>query len=1208
MAVQLPTRLEDVVVRFEAAWAEATDPPPIESYLPPPGSADRPVILLELLLIDLERRQTRGLAADAEDYLAAFPELAARSDLAFTLKQNAERLAQRPATAAEAECPSQATAPLPGGVSARLPAVPGYAVLEEIARGGMGRVLVARDLALGREVAVKIPLPGLAADEAAVERFLRESRITAKLPHPGIPPVHALGTLPDGSPFLAMKLIRGRTLDVLLAERPSPTADLPRYVQVFEQVCQAVGFAHRRGVIHRDLKPQNVMVGEFGEVQVMDWGLAKEQASPSFEPAHRERERPVGGGAADLEPGLRTPRTEDTRQGTVLGTIAYIPPEQARGEVGSTGPRSDVFALGGILCTILTGRPPYDGIASRELLALAVAGNTADALARLVACGADPELIALCRLCLKATPADRPADGGEVAELVAAYRAGVETRLHEAEAAAAAAAARLVEQRKKRRWQVAVVGFVVLAAILGASTGVALSLLRETENQRAKADNARAGEEKARLQVENHLGAEVQLRGQLQSANTKLVDALKSEQSALTKVDHARKQLRMQKYGRSVQLAYQEYRNNNIAAARAILDDAPEDLRGWEWKYVHRLCHSEWLSYGKHKNPHYRPDVSRDGTRVVTSDVMGTARVWDVKTGETLAVFPVDGGKAKMAAFSPSGRWVVTGMEDGTVRIWNAHTGTERLKLPRADAEVTDVRFSPGADLVVSAYDNGTARVWDARAEKDPVPLTGHTGIVTATRFSPDGDRVATACWDGTARIWDAKTGTEALPAPIRSDWNDTFLSIAYTPDGKWLVTGSRYGQVNFWNARTGEPGLILQAHTDGVGTVALSSDGSRLLTGGWDYTAKVWDAQTGRLHHTLRGLAGNSLSAAFVGESSLVVTAGNDVAVRVWDLEQQHELVAIDGRTAAFSPDGRRVALAGTSGGVRLIPEGSLLKLMAARVSRAGLDGVVRVIPDGGGAVGKLSGYSAAVNRLAFAGDGSFVVTAGEDKTARVWDVASGAERQCLSGHEGAVISVAVSPDGRLVATASDDGPVRLFDAASGEVRRTLPSTGGRFRSVAFDPDGKQLVTAEADGTARLWHRDIGEPIRALRGHSGPVYAADFSRDGKLIVTAGQDRTARVWDAGTGTLLAPLEGHTDAVLAVGFSPDGKRVVTGGRDRSVRLWDADTGTPLLTLREHREEVTTAAFTRDGTRLVTSDAYYRATRVWDSRPVPKYGDE
>src|SRR5262245_23451331 len=236
-----------------------------------------------------------------------------------------------------------------------LPAVPGYRVLREIARGGMGRVLAAYDFGLDRDVALKVLLPGAHAD-----RFVRESRITARLPHPGIPPVYALGTLADGSPFLAMKLIAGRTL----AEQMKP-ADRPRLLQAFTQVCQAVGFAHSRGIVHRDLKPANVMVGAFGEVQVMDWGLAKELTSHdvAVEPGSSQGSTVPSDGAdanqtADHHwPGDST--DDQTQAGQVLGTPAYMAPEQARGEATNT--RADVFALGGILCAILTGQPPFTG-------------------------------------------------------------------------------------------------------------------------------------------------------------------------------------------------------------------------------------------------------------------------------------------------------------------------------------------------------------------------------------------------------------------------------------------------------------------------------------------------------------------------------------------------------------------------------------------------------------------------------------------------------------------------------------------------------------------------------------------------------------------------------------------------------------------------------------------------------------------------------
>jgi hypothetical protein len=296
----------------------------------------------------------------------------------------------------------------------------------------MGIVLRAYDAVLNRDVAVKVVLPELAGSPEALLRFVREAQLAGRLQHPGVAPVYDLGTLPDGRAFLAMKLIEGRSLHDLLAERPDPGHDLPRFLRYFESVCQAVGYAHSRGVLHRDLKPGNIMVGAFGEAQVMDWGLAKDTASREREPAE-DRQAPAadGGQREAVAP-------EETQAGAALGTYAYMAPEQARGEVDRIDARSDVFGLGAILCEVLTGKPPYVG---KDICRQARAGDLAGAFTRLDGCGADAELIALTRACLAAERGERPRDGAAVAERVATYLAGVQERLKQAELKRAAAAA-----------------------------------------------------------------------------------------------------------------------------------------------------------------------------------------------------------------------------------------------------------------------------------------------------------------------------------------------------------------------------------------------------------------------------------------------------------------------------------------------------------------------------------------------------------------------------------------------------------------------------------------------------------------------------------------------------------------------------------------------------------------------------------------------
>jgi tetratricopeptide (TPR) repeat protein len=342
-----------------------------------------------------------------------------------------------------------------------------YHLLGEIAHGGMGVVYRAVDVALNREVAVKVLRQRLGPDSAAARRFLEEAQVAAQLQHPAVPPVHDVGTLPDGRPFLAMKLIKGRTLDQMLRERPDLDHDRGRFLAIFERVCQALAYAHSRRVIHRDLKPANVMVGAFGEVQVMDWGLAK--VLPPFGQARAAR--PAGNEAGDTT--VRTLRDaggSDTQAGSVLGTPAFMPPEQACGDVDRTDARADVFGLGAILAVILTGQPPHVGASAEAVRRLAARGRLGDCFARLERCGAEPELVALCRRCLAVDPGQRPPSAAAVAQAVTELRAAAEERARQAELERAAAAARALEQRRRRRWQA---GATLAGALLLALAGTA---------------------------------------------------------------------------------------------------------------------------------------------------------------------------------------------------------------------------------------------------------------------------------------------------------------------------------------------------------------------------------------------------------------------------------------------------------------------------------------------------------------------------------------------------------------------------------------------------------------------------------------------------------------------------------------------------------------------------------------------------------------
>ncbi|HVS34793.1 MAG TPA: tetratricopeptide repeat protein [Gemmataceae bacterium] len=390
---------------------------------------------------------------------------------------------------------------LPSGLTAR------YRVEGELGRGGMGAVLRGHDPVMHRDLALKVLLAEHCAYPELVYRFFREAQLSGQLQHPGVAPVHDMGRLPDQRPYFAMKLVEGRTLAALLAERDAPARDLPRFLKIFEQICQTLAYAHARRIIHRDLKPANVMVGAFGEVLVMDWGLAKplDGGEPATLPPLAIPHSGDRGSQTTIDAPAPAPEAGQSQPGAVLGTPAYMPPEQARGQIDRLDERSDVFGLGAVLCEILTGKPPYHGGSGMDILLKAAGVDLADAFARLDRCGADAELVQLARACLAPEQDDRPRDGRAVADAVTAYLAGVQERLRAAELERAAAQARADGERKRRRLWTALGAAVLLLIVLGAGGGlwfVQDRAARQVEETKRRAEETKRQAEELRLAQE----------------------------------------------------------------------------------------------------------------------------------------------------------------------------------------------------------------------------------------------------------------------------------------------------------------------------------------------------------------------------------------------------------------------------------------------------------------------------------------------------------------------------------------------------------------------------------------------------------------------------------------------------------------------------------------------------------------------------------
>jgi serine/threonine-protein kinase len=512
-----------VLDAFDAAWQQQ-QAPSLDAYLPPRDHPSRLHILVGVVCIDMERRIKAGDTVCTEDYLDRFPELREDEDRLLELVLLEHELRKQHGLDSHSdELPHrfpQLAERLPDDLRATVyPLFSGdcqvhvatgldlrdYALLETLGQGGMGEVYRSRDPGLNRDLALKVLRKKWQGHCEAEARFQQEAHITGSLQHPGVVPVHNLGRLPDGRLYFTMKVVQGRTFAQMLHEPGERTAEQrAEDVVIFEKVCQTLAYAHSKGVIHRDVKPANIMAGAFGEVQVMDWGLAKimdketgrrgdkeeatplvsmsvcladtsqedrtptDVASPATDPAEEDSELETCPPLPPPTPG-RIGSEGRTQSGVALGTYSYMAPEQACGAVAELDERCDVFGLGALLCEMLTGQPPYTGPGVLELRYQAMHAELGPALERLDSCGADAELVALAKRCLAVKPEQRPRDAGEIARSVAGYLASVQQRLREVERQRAAAEVRVQAERQARRLQVGLAAAVLVVAF-GASS------------------------------------------------------------------------------------------------------------------------------------------------------------------------------------------------------------------------------------------------------------------------------------------------------------------------------------------------------------------------------------------------------------------------------------------------------------------------------------------------------------------------------------------------------------------------------------------------------------------------------------------------------------------------------------------------------------------------------------------------------------------
>ncbi|WP_187144413.1 TIR domain-containing protein [Microvirga massiliensis] len=506
------------------------------------------------------------------------------------------------------------------------------------------------------------------------------------------------------------------------------------------------------------------------------------------------------------------------------------------------------------------------------------------------------------------------------------------------------------------------------------------------------------------------------------------------------------------------------------------------------------------------------------------------------------------------ATAPPPSRWRAVDALAWSMSAGSMSTGPLPLSaLPHK--HVISAKFSPDGRRVLAASLGSGARLWDANTGRELFSL-GHTSATPTAHFSPDGQKVLTDSRDGGTRLWDAATGAELAALPQLE--GEYFR--AFSPDGRRLLTGIENGPARVRDASDGRELLVLQGEHP-VYSAVFSPDGQKVATGSEDGTARLWDAATGRELLVLRGHEKKVAEVAFSPDGQKVATGSEDGTARLWDAATGRELLVLRGHTEpifniTFSPDGQKVLtlFSDRDGAARLWDAATGRELLVLQHPRQTL-------------APELAGLPAAQHKVwsaAFSPDGRKIVTTSPDNTARLWDVATGAEIAILR-HPHSITSAMFSPDGQKVLTTSqmmiEDGLVTVWDVGSGRELLKLQHEQDVQRTV-FSPDGQTMLTL-AGGTARLWDAHTGREFLVLP-HPQPISFATFSRDGKKIVTTSADKTTRLWDA-SGRELLVLQHETEAQLAT-LSRDGQKIVTALKDGTARLWDANSGRELLVLR------------------------------------------